>query len=305
MWKHKDVKEILLIGCPGFILATVACCLLLFAVVNGKSISLLVWLLAAVGTMLIVWAVISSMQQERRVKEYQAKREATALAIRDAVLAGKAPERPFFVYLRPFAIDEKFYSAPSGIPADFAYVEEYGWPTASHDMESVLANLVYSYGLLIALSDKPGDAGVAHIRSSDDTWKEEISAICDQAAGIFIVPFDYKGTAWEVGLLLDSGWLEKTFFVMPAEQFYSRWPIYNRRTVDYRSLWAAGQARYQVLSLPAYDPQGQILQVIEGKVTPYLFGGSPSHIDKTREAKRDIAALQARLEELVEKVETQ
>ena len=298
MWKHRDVKEILLIGCPGFILATVACCLVLFAVLNGKSISLLVWLLAAVGTTLIVWAVISSNKQQRRVKEYQAKREATARAIRDAVLAGKAPERPFFVYLRPFAIDDKGYTVPAGIPADFAYVEEYGWPTAGNDLESALANLVYSYGLMIALSDKPGDAGVAHIQASDDSWREDIRAICNQAAGIFIVPFDYKGTAWEVGLLVESGWLEKTFFVMPAEQFFNRVPGLKWMTADYRRLWAAGRERYAALSLPAYEPRGQILQVINGKVTPYLFG---EYIDKTLEAKNDIAALQARLKELVEK----
>jgi hypothetical protein len=94
--------------------------------------------------------------------------------------------------------------------------------------------------------------------------------------------------------------LEKTFFVMPAEQFYRRVPGIKKLTSDYRRMWAAGQARYKILSLPPYEPQGQILQVVHDKVTTYLVGESAGHANNILDVKRDIAALQARLEELVE-----
>jgi hypothetical protein len=301
MWKHKYAKQIYLIGCPGFILMAAACCLTTFAFINGRALSSLIWLLAAVGVILLVWFGVASRQQQVRVGRYQAKRDATAKAIREAVLAGEKIERQYFVYLRPFDIDNKFYAAPGGIPADHAYVEEYGWPTADHDLESALANLVYAYGLLVAVSDKPGDAGAAHVKAAAETWREDVRAICTQAAGIFMVPFDSDGTAWEVNLLVDAGWLDKTFFVMPAEQGFARGLGIKRLTIDYRTMWAAGRTRYQALALPAYEKQGQIFQRMGGEIRSYLFGSSlsmPPGLDA--HGRGDITPLRARLEELAE-----
>lgn len=297
MWTHKDAKEILLIGCPGFILMAVACCLTVFAFINGKTLSPLIWLLAVVGVILIIWGVIAIWQQRSRVAGYQAKRDATATAIRDTVLAGGKVERPYFVYLRSFDIDGKFYSPPSGIPTDYAYVEEYGWPTANNDLEGGLANLVYAYGLLIAISDEPGEAGAGHVMAAPDSWQVEVRAICDQAAGIFMVPFDSDGTAWEVNLLVDSGWLDKTFFVMPSEQGLARQMGLKRLIIDYRNMWDAGRARYQNLALPAYIKGGLIFQIIKGKITSYYFG-SQLNLEKATQGKGDIIALRTRLAEL-------
>lgn len=299
MWEHKDAQQIFFIGCPGIVLLGVACYLTLFALLNQRSISLLIWVLAALGIILFVWFGIVTMQQERRVKDYQIKRDATAGKIRDAVLVGEKTD-PFFVFLRPFDIDGKFYSAPSGIPADHAYVEEHGWPTADHDMESALANLVYSYGLLMAISDKPGKAGPGYVKASDDTWKDDVRAICEQAAGIFMVPFSSEGTAWEVNLLVRAGWLDKTFFVMPAEQGIPRRLGIKWLTIDYRQMWSAGRERYKTLALPAYEKQGEIFQLLEGEAISYWFGSPRSFTLRGAQKKGDIEALCARLEELVE-----
>ena len=299
MWKHQDAKQIFFIGCPGFVLLGVACCLSVLAFVNQRSISSLIWVLAALGMILIVWFGFVISQQQQRVKGYQEKRDTRAKTIRDNVLAGQETD-PFFVFLRPFDIDGKFYAAPSGIPADYAYIEEHGWPTADHDMESALANLVYSHGLLIAISDKPGEAGAGYFKSTDETWQDEVPAICAKAAGIFMVPFASEGTAWEVDLLVRSGWLEKTFFVMPAEQ--SRRLSIKWMTVDYREMWSAGRERYQSLPLPDYDEQGEIFQLIDSEVIHYWFGSPKPLTGRNIKEKGDMAALGVRLKDLVDQV---
>jgi len=296
MWKHKDARQIFFIGCPGFVFLGVACCLTVFALVNQRSITFFSWALAILGVTLLSWFGIVLSQQRHRVKNYQEKRDATAKIIRDDVLAGKQTD-PFFVFLRPFDIDGKFYAAPSCIPADYAYVEEYGWPTADHDMENALANMVYSHGLLIAISDKPGEAGAGYFKSTDETWQEEVPAICDPAAGIFMVPFASVGTAWEVDLLVHSSWLEKTFFVMPAEQ--PRRLGIKGMTVDYRDMWSAGRKLYQNLSLPDYDEQGEIFQLIDDEVLRYWFGSPRPLTGRNVQEKGDMVALGIRLEYLV------
>lgn len=283
-----------------------ACCLTTLAFINGRALSSLIWILAGLGVILLVGFGIASRQQQARVARYQAKRDAHAKTIREAVLAGEKIDRPYFVYLRPFDIDNKFYAAPGGIPADHAYVEEYGWPTAEHDLESALANLVYAYGLLVAVSDKPGEAGAAHVRAAADSWRVDVRAICEQAAGVFMVPFDSDGTAWEVNLLVDAGWLDKTFFVMPAEQGFARGLGMKRMTSDYRTRWAAGRTRYQALALPAYEKQGEIFQMIDCEVRSYSFGsGLNMPSDPAGHEKGDITALRARLEELAGQDRTQ
>ena len=298
MWKHQDARQILLIGCPGFVMVALAACLFVFALASGRSISAYIWLLALLGFALVVWFGVVSRQQQARVDRYQKKRDATAVVIRELVLAGKSIEKPFFIYLRPFDIDNKFYAAPSGIPSDSTYVEEFGWPTADHDLESALANLIYSFGLLLAVSDKPGKAGAAHVKVPEARWQQDVFTLCSQAAGIFLVPFDYEGTAWEVNMLVEAGWLDKTFFIMPQEQGFARRLGMKWMIRDYRDLWEKGQTRYKDLLLPDYQKQGQIFQIIEGHLISYQFGSAQPFSEQNDQDIGDIDALRARFEEL-------
>ena len=300
MWKHQDARQILLIGCPGFILVALSGCLFVFALASGRSISAYIWLLAILGFALVVWFGAVSRQQQARVDRYQKKRDSQAVVIRELVLAGKSIEKPYFVYLRPFDIDNKFYAAPSGIPSDTTYVEEFGWPTADHDLESALANLVYSFGLLVAVSDKPGEAGAAHVKVHEARWQKDVFTLCSQAAGIFMVPFDYDGTAWEINMLVEAGWLEKTFFIMPEEQGFARRLGMKWMTRDYRDLWEKGQAHYANLHLPDYHKQGLIFQIMDRQVTGYQFGSTRPFADHPEQDIGDIEALRARFAQLAE-----
>jgi len=300
MWKHQDARQILLIGCPGFVLVAVAGCLFVFALASSRSISVYIWLLALLGVVLVVWFGVLLRQQEARVDRYQKKRDARAIVIRELVLAGTQVERPYFVYLRPFDIDGKFYAAPNGIPSDHTYVEEFGWPTADHDLESALANLVYAFGLLVAVSDKPGDAGAAHVKVPESRWQKDVFTLCSQSAGIFMVPFDYEGTAWEVNMLVGAGWLGKTFFIMPEEQGFARQLGMKWMTRDYRDLWEKGQARYKNLRLPDYQKQGLIFQIMGEQVKSYQFGSSRPFSGQPDQEIGDIEALRARFAQLAE-----
>ena len=153
----------------------------------------------------------------------------------------------------------------------------------------------------MALSDDPGKAGAGYVRSSDLTWQQEVRALCEHAEGIFVVPFDFEGTAWEVEMLMEHGWLAKTFFVMPAAAPLARWlhvPWYSR---DYRAYWEAGRVRYAMLELPEYDDQGAVVLVGEGRRIFRGFGHRAfswaGEADRQRR-EPDLETLRARLAEL-------
>jgi hypothetical protein len=88
------------------------------------------------------------------------------------------------------------------------------------------------------------------------------------------VPFDFAGTAWEIEMLTELGWLGKAFFVMPAASVLHRWLGIKLLTRDYRELWEAGRARYQWLNLPEYDALGAVVQVADGARILMRFGSA-------------------------------
>ena len=114
-------------------------------------------------------------------------------------------------------------------------------------------------------------------------------------------PFDYEGTAWEVNMLVDAGWLGKTFFIMPEEQGFARRLGMKWMTRDYRDLWEKGQARYQKLALPNYQKQGLIFQILDGQVISYQFGSARPFSDQPDQEISDFDALRARFAELAER----
>ena len=294
---HRDERTALggCLGCSGLLVGLAAAGLAWW---RAQPVTWSARVAAALGAVLFFAVVAVQWRAQARVARYQARRNGRARKIRDLVVAGANPPRPYFVYLRPFAIDGAFVEAPRRA-ASQAYVEEYGLPTTHHDLESALALLVYPFGDLVALSDAPGEAGAGHVRSTDATWRDEVRSLCQHAEAIFAVPFDFGGTAWEVEMLVARGWLDRTLFVMPASPVTRRWlglPWFSR---DYERLWEAGRTRYPALQLPEYDQRGGLVQV---GADPRVFRGFGSALTFTRRSAdrttRDLEALQARLAEL-------
>jgi hypothetical protein len=99
-------------------------------------------------------------------------------------------------------------------------------------------------------------------------------------------------------MLVEAGWLDKTFFIMPQEQGFARRLGMKWMIRDYRDLWEKGQTRYKDLLLPDYQKQGQIFQIIEGQVISYQFGSAQPFSEQNDQDFGDIDTLRARFEEL-------
>jgi hypothetical protein len=297
-WAHPDTRW-LTVGCLGCAGALGGAALASTALLTGRGAPSLAWPITVAGLAVSLVFVASLLHSRKRVSAYQQLRNERANTIRDQVLKGESALGPYFVYLRPFKIDGAFVDAARG-RGDSAYIEEHGWPESHHDLESALALLVHGLGDLVALSDEPGRAGAGYVRSTDGAWRDEVQALCERASGVFIVPFDFEGTAWEVGLLAEREWLNKTFFVMPAMARMARRLLLRRVTRDYRALWDAGRARYaSIIELPDYDERGGIVAPAPGHDARLLRGfGGTLGVDERRRARQDQEALRAHLAEL-------
>ena len=137
IWKHKDAR----IGCLGFISILLGAVVLAMALFRSGPLPIGAWILAGVCAATFAWVVKAQRQSEKRIADYQKRRNERASSILEQVLIGKNPSWPYFVYLRPFNIDGKFIEVPRQ-KADDSFVEEYGLPTSYHDLESALALLV-------------------------------------------------------------------------------------------------------------------------------------------------------------------
>lgn len=297
IWKHKDARASS-IGCLGIVCLIIAGIFILQASIQNESITNLTWIIAISGILILGFFMAMLKQAEKRIKTYQKKRNDRANEIRDEVLNDKNPSKPYFVYLRPFDIDEKFVYPPE-TGAGEKYVEEYGMPKNYHDLESALALLVYPHGELVALSKKEGKAGAGHVKSTDDSWENDVHKLCRFAEGIFIVPFSYEGTAWEVEMLVENNYLKKTFFVMPSKSIIFRLFGSKRLSRDYKELWESGRSRYGELGLelPKYDTHGGVVPFNNKNQILKVFGHK--FMDTSR-SKQDILTLQELIKKLAD-----
>ena len=270
MWRHWSV----LVMMVGALVALLAGIVLAKGWDVRLSVRELRWVLAAA----LFIAFASVWLSMLRVRRHQKNRNEKADEIRRLVLNGGRPSRPFFVYLRPFHIDGAFVEAPR-TAADKSFVEKYGVPTAYHDLETALALLVHRHGDLVAVTDHAGaewKPGAGHIQAPEDDWQEHVRALVQKAAGIFIVPFDRDGTAWEVCLVKELRLLDRVVFVMPAAGTVIRQVFrISGQSRDYRLLWEAGRARYSWLPLPEYDDRGAMLQINDGRASILAAFGGP------------------------------
>lgn len=295
IWKHKDTKATS-IGCFSYLLLILAGTLIVLALIRDDSVPTYAWFIGILGLVISGLFMGLLWQSQKRVARYQKSRNERANAICDEVLTNSNPSTSYFVYLRPFNIDEKFVSAPRS-EADQNYVEEYGLPTIYHDLESALALLVHPYGELVALSKKEGKAGAGYVKSTNDKWEHIVQKLCNYAEGIFIVPFDFKGTATEVEILKDSGFVNKTFFVMPAQSV--TWRLFGLKlmTRNFRTLWEAGRTRYQKLGLelPEYDASGGIIQINEEVRILKVFGDKYTTNNRSKHDLKDLNSILQKL----------
>jgi hypothetical protein len=87
-------------------------------------------------------------------------------------------------------------------------------------LEEVIAESLYTYGPLIALSN-PLDAlpplGAAKENISDDHWKSAVESYVEHAQKIVLIAGPTPNLAWEVNLILSKEMASKCLFVFPPD----------------------------------------------------------------------------------------
>jgi hypothetical protein len=192
----------------------------------------------------------------------QEERNKRANEVLKQVLDDKNPSLPYFIYLRPFLIDGQFMEGHIG-QQDDAFYDEYGWVGAYEDLEFYLAALIWPHSQIVAISNKSTGSGAGYIPSDNESWQRKVRELCKYAEGIFVVPFSSEGTSWEVEMIIERGYLSKTFWVMPPQFPIVHRLVPSRLLTDFNKLWERGRAKYEMLKLPEYDWKGAVVFVCD------------------------------------------
>lgn len=180
----------------------------------------------------------------------QAHRDERAAELVQQVLRGET--RQFALYIRPFDWTGVLpIRNPGHRPSDDPFRE---LPVI--DLEEFFARGLAPSLPLIALG-WPGEAiGAGRYETAVATWQSDIQALAERATLIVALPLYSDSVVWEVKLLRDRGWLEKTLFVMPPQ--LGPFPItvalrLNRGRVALESLG---------MSLPEIEKGGQLFVMV-------------------------------------------
>jgi hypothetical protein len=250
-----------------------------------------------------IYSVENAVLQDRR------NEEANELAKHVlAVPAASSSLPPYFLYLRPFAVD-------GAIPSQ--YGREDGMYNLEHlDLVDVLRAALEPFGRLIAVG---GNSGADRVDSSpgSQSWLDKVEKLAQHAIYIIMAPLiadpsSRSGTLAEIELV-KKRFLEKCVWLMPetliGRSCYVGWKPGNPVVMgsmahfDHRSAWervreklgAVGEGK---LALPDYDPDGMLFTLSsEGRVARSVPLSLSCVLLKVRKTRRQLAAI-VRLREL-------
>ena len=227
------------------------------------------WLTAMV---LFVGAIVggillSQMFYDLGVWVGQRRRDIDAAALWSVLRDGHPTDRPFTLYLRPFASMDQI-DAES---ARLVNVATAGGPMLSvtsdrRELESEVELGMRRIGPLVALGAPLEHVGAGRIRVDDSIWQDAIERLMDEARLIVLLPSARPGTYWEIQRILTAGRLLKTIVVDPPDDLRPTDAIYDpsEEWDDIRRVFASHG--YQ---LPEDDPEGLLLYFGQAR-TPVL-----------------------------------
>ena len=222
-------------------------------------------------TCLGLYILFASLQSQQRTSDEEAKN----------TFAGGTGQgsAPFSLFLRSFDITGKLkIERPASLP--FMW-DQYDRP-GNDTLERLLADAVVRTAPLIGLGGHgdvefgPGLAGFV------EDWQGRVEKAMNEAAYVFIVPSANVGTLWEIGVLKNRGYLDRTIFVMPP----SIPPFKFTGDGEYKDFWEAARiacANEHQMELPPYRPNGGLFQMGEKTATrgkPFV-GFEPRDVAKT------------------------
>lgn len=260
MFSHLDSKVIL-----GGMLAGIVLGVLNWGL--GDTVPHMGKITGGLGLVVVFILFVYTFYANRRVQRYQEARNRLGKVIYDRVTQGKNPEWPYFVYLRPFYMDGKFVQ-PVELDVDSDYVERFGQPRTRLDLESVLDQIVYGIGKLVALSVDSKKVGACKIESTDKKWQDAVRDLCTHAEGVFIAPCKSESVLWEISLQLTEGRLDKCLFVKPLAQALN--------SLDFQKQWDDARVALEKptkqrpgLTLPRYEDQGDIFRIVGKEIQAF------------------------------------
>jgi hypothetical protein len=157
---------------------------------------------------------------------------------------GVASTRPFFLYLRPFALTNTLHSEDEDVfrraqrrKHPTTWSSESGKPIGTDiplvtvglsdvaadaagetntEWESLFTRGLQEFGELVALG-RPGETiGSGRIATSDDEWKVVVRDLAPHAKGFLLIPSSTSGTRWEIELLRQREHFRDCLFVLPT-----------------------------------------------------------------------------------------
>lgn len=236
----------------------------------------------------------------------QSRRNEEAKDLAKQVLASPMPGAsalvPYFLYLRPFAVD-------GAMPAQ--YGREDSMDHAQHlDLVVVLHAAVEPYGRLVAVGGRSGADEIARFEGSE-SWLGKVEKLAENAELIVIAPLisdpsKTTGTLEEIGLVRRR-FLEKCVWLMPEtmidKRCYFGWKDPNPLTIsyiahyDYKSAWERIQTKLARdpnfdIRLPDYDSDGMLFTLnAEGDVDRSVSFSTSCTLRKVRKARRQLDSL--------------
>ncbi len=186
---------------------------------------------------------------------WQAQKDEAGREILLQLSDGKKPTRDFVLYLRAFDTTGKLK-----VPI-FMFDFQLNRLRVTNEFESYFSHAVRKTGPLIALGRPGGNIGAGRILTSDNTWKDDLTLLAEQAKLILIIPSDHTGTFYEMEMIRHNEHLaDKCVFVMPPTV---------RRGFDWGVHWreAREKAASIGLTLPEYYRYGLLFTIgHDGKV---------------------------------------
>ena len=203
------------------------------------------------------------------VSEYsgQNARDLKAQDILSAIQSGeKVPK--FTLYLRPFASTDEIQAQE--IPAVLHATQGFSTlalsaTSAKFELERQIERSVRHIGPLVALGAPLEHLGAGRIPVSDDSWREAINLLMENARLIFLLPSSREGTLWEVNRILSSDVIKRTVIIDPPNT--SR--LNRGREYDHRVEWSDIQ--------DAFAKHGYVLPEENKTGALIYFGDTPKH----------------------------
>lgn len=183
--------------------------------------------------------------------------------------AGEPPERPYTLYLRPFATTDEIEEHVLSPMVAGATATSFSYVSSRYELERQIERATRKVGPLVALGEPLEHVGAGRVRVSDETWQDAVELLSGQAALIVLLPSSRPGTLWEVEHILNSDLVQRTVMIDPPNAS-GRWA----RKYDQADEWGQVRAAFSArgYSIPEDSRAGQML----------FFGAGQSPVARAR-----------------------